>query len=410
MRFSIQNLKALMAALTATALAQAVLIYWGFHSVGTPIGDLDFAYRPWIHNMVTGHYILGINHPWVYPVLALVPIYAAWMIGHVHHFVTGWYIVEVAFQLIAVSIFMKFGRASARLVLVFWYLAFMILLGPVSVSRLESFAVPLALMALGQLLDGKSGVIHSTINALIKVWPVVFIASIITTAKDRLRQLLWALSISLGIVLAALAIGGNLADIFSFLSDQAKRNTQVESIFALPSLWYGAMSHTQPVQYNPVMLTLEVHGKYSHLGQVLSAPLLILSLSLAIALAYLAAKKSTSVIQVTALLSFNLALALIAFNKVGSPQYIDWLIVPVLFVAATRCDFSKLYLGAMAVISGLTAIIYPEIYGQILTEQPLGLSVLTLRNLLVLALWVFTSVQLARLAIRGSRSTDQTRI
>ena len=410
MRFSIQNLKALMAALTATALAQAVLIYWGFHSVGTPIGDLDFAYRPWIHNMVTGHYILGINHPWVYPVLALVPIYAAWMIGHVHHFVTGWYIVEVAFQLIAVSIFMKFGRASTRLVLVFWYLAFMILLGPVSVSRLESFAVPLALMALGQLLDGKSGVIHSTINALIKVWPVVFIASIITTAKDRLRQLLWALSISLGIVLAALAIGGNLADIFSFVSDQAKRNTQVESIFALPSLWYGAMSHTQPVQYNPVMLTLEVHGKYSHLGQVLSAPLLILSLSLAIALAYLAAKKSTNVIQVTALLSFNLALALIAFNKVGSPQYIDWLIVPVLFVAATRCDFSKLYLGAMAVISGLTAIIYPEIYGQILTEQPLGLSVLTLRNLLVLALWVFTSVQLARLAIRGSRSRDQTRI
>jgi len=398
MRFSFDHFKSLAAAIFATAITQAVLIFWGFHSVGTPIGDLNFAYRPWIHNMVNGNYVLGINHPWVYPVIALVPIYAAWLIGHVHHFVTGWYVVEVAFQILAISIFMKFGRAAQRLQYVFWYLGFMLLLGPVSVSRLESFAVPIALIALGQLLDGKTGVVLSTINAWIKVWPAVFIASVITTTKDRLRQVVWVLSISAGLVLAALALGGNLADIFSFVTDQSNRNTQVESIFALPSLWYGAYSHTQPVLYNPTMLTIEVSGKYSHLGSLLSAPLLALAVASAIYLGWRAASRATNNLQLTALLTLNLALALIAFNKVGSPQYIDWLIVPVLFVMATELERNKIYLGAMLIVCALTNIIYPQIYGQILTEQPGGLTVLTIRNLMVLGLWVATTWQLIGLA------------
>jgi len=405
MRFSVEHFKSLSAAIVATALTQAVLIFWGFHSVGSPIGDLDFAYRPWIHNMVTGHYILGINHPWVYPVIALVPIYAAWVLGHVHHFVTGWYIVEVAFQILAISIFMKFGRAIERLQLVFWYCVFMLLLGPVSVSRLESFAVPIALITLGQLLDGKSGVVLSTINSWIKVWPAVFIAGVITAGKDRVRQLVWAVSISVGLVLAALVLGGNLGDIFSFVTDQSNRNTQVESIFALPSLWYGAFSHTQPVVYNQVMLTLEVTGKYSHLGKLLSAPLLAISIGGAICLGWLAAKKFANTLQLTALLTINFALALIAFNKVGSPQYIDWLIVPVLFAMAVALKHSKIYLSVMLIVCALTNIIYPQIYGRILTEQPDGLTVLTIRNLLVLGLWAATTWQLYRLT-RGSANEE----
>jgi hypothetical protein len=338
-----------------------------------------------------------------------VPIYAAWLIGHVHHFVTGWYVVEVFFQLAAISIFMKFGRAAERLPLVFWYLVFMILLGPVSVSRLESFAVPIALITLGSLLDGKSGVVLSTINSWIKVWPAVFIASVITAGKDRLRQVIWAISISAGLVLAALALGGNLADIFSFVTDQSNRNTQVESTFALPSLWYGAISHTQPVVYNQVMLTLEVTGKYSHLGRLLSAPLLAISIAGAICVGWLAAKKTDNRLQLMSLLTLNLALALIAFNKVGSPQYIDWLIVPVLFAMASSLKHNKIYLSLMSLVCALTNVIYPLIYGQILTEQPGGLTVLTLRNLIVLGLWVATSWQLIAFLRSKRRKSDLTR-
>lgn len=403
LKLTSENLKALAAALVATCIAQLVLIYWGFHSVGTPIGDLDFAYRPWIQSMLSGHYLLGINHAWVYPVLALVPIFAAWSIGGSEHFVTGWYIVEVVFQLIAVSIFMKFGRATERLSLVFWYLAIMVLLGPVAVSRLESFAVPLALIAVSQMIDGKSGVVMSTINTFIKVWPVAFIASVITTSKDRLRILVWAGSITLGLVLAALAAGGNLSAIFSFVTDQSNRNTQVESIFALPSLWHAAFSHTQPVVYNQAMMTLEVVGKFSQIGKTLSMPLLALSISGAVALGLFIVKKTVGTIQLTALLTFNITLALITFNKVGSPQYIDWLIAPVVFLLASGVKKSKWYLSLMLVICVLTAIIYPIMYGQILSEQIDGLTVLTLRNLLVFSLWAATSWQLVTLARQAKR-------
>jgi hypothetical protein len=393
-----ESFKTLAAALVATCIAQAVLIIWGFNSIANPIGDLDYAYHPWIQNMISGHYVLGLNHHWVYPIGALVPIYIAWLISHGENFIGGWYLTEVAFQLLAVSLFLNFGRASSRLKWVFWYLVFMVSLGPVAVSRIESFAVPLALITLGRILDGKTGVALSTINAWIKVWPVVFIASVVTATKDRLRQIAWAFSISAGLVLAALVVGGNLADLFSFVTDQSNRNTQVESIFALPSLWYGAFSHTQPVVYNQVMLTLEVSGKYSHLGSLLSAPLLTLALVAAILLGWRAAKSSQNNLQLTALLTLNLALALIAFNKVGSPQYIDWLIVPILFVMATSLKGNKIYLVAMLVVCALTNIIYPVIYGQILSEQPEALAVLTLRNLLVLGLWLASICQLTGFA------------
>jgi len=398
MRIFSENIKTLAAALVATCIAQALLIIWGFNSIANPIGDLDFAYHPWIQNMILGHYVLGLNHHWVYPIGALVPIYVAWLIGHGENFIGGWYAAEVAFQLLAISIFLKFGRATERLQLVFWYLVFMVLLGPVAVSRIEAFAVPLALIALGRILDGKTGIAISTINAWIKVWPVVFIASAITASKDRLRQIVWAFAISSGLVLAALALGGNLADIFSFVTDQSNRNTQVESIFALPSLWYGAVSQTQPVVYNQLMLTLEVSGKYSNLGNIFSAPMLALALSAAIYLGLRAAKRSRNNFQLTALLTLNIALALIAFNKVGSPQYIDWLIVPVLFVMATSLNGTKIYLAAMLIVCALTDIIYPVIYGQILSVQPEALSVLTIRNLLLLGLWIVSICQLARFA------------
>ena len=393
-----ESFKTLAAALVATCIAQAVLIIWGFNSIANPIGDLDYAYHPWIQNMISGHYVLGLNHHWVYPIGALVPIYIAWLISHGENFIGGWYLTEVAFQLLAVSLFLNFGRASSRLKWVFWYLVFMVSLGPVAVSRIESFAVPLALITLGRILDGKTGVALSTINAWIKVWPVIFIASVITATKDRLRQIVWAFSISAGLVLAALAVGGNLTDIFSFVTDQSNRNTQVESIFALPSLWYGAFSHTQPVVYNQVMLTLEVSGKYSHLGSLLSAPLLAMAVFGAILLGWRAAKCSQNNLQLTALLTLNLALALIAFNKVGSPQYIDWLIVPILFVMATSLKGHKIYLVAMLGVCTLTNIIYPVIYGQILSEQPEALAVLTLRNLLVLGLWLASICQLTGFA------------
>jgi hypothetical protein len=57
----------------------------------------------------------------------------------------------------------------------------------------------------------------------------------------------------------------------------------------------------------------------------------------------------------------------------------------------------------MLVICVLTAIIYPIMYGQILSEQIDGLTVLTLRNLLVFSLWAATSWQLVTLARQAKR-------
>jgi hypothetical protein len=85
--------------------------------------------------------------------------------------------------------------------------------------------------------------------------------------------------------------------------------------------------------------------------------------------------------------SLALVMALIAFNKVGSPQYFCWLIPPVIFgLIVDRTRFIPV--AAMSLIAlALTQVVYPWMYDEILNTTPLGLFYLTVRNLLEIVLF-----------------------
>jgi len=89
-------------------------------------------------------------------------------------------------------------------------------------------------------------------------------------------------------------------------------------------------------------------------------------------------------------LSLALVVALIAINKVGSPQFASWLAVPIALGIATRIAGSgRSYRtpGAIAlVIAGLTQLIYPYLYNELLMINPLMVIALTSRNLLYFVL------------------------
>jgi hypothetical protein len=100
-------------------------------------------------------------------------------------------------------------------------------------------------------------------------------------------------------------------------------------------------------------------------------------------------------------LTLALVVALIVFNKVGSPQFISWLAVPLILGLVTSATGrggsfrTPAVLGL--VIAALTQVIYPYLYLELLYVQPIMLIVLTARNLLLIVLlgWAVYAVATA---------------
>ena len=99
-----------------------------------------------------------------------------------------------------------------------------------------------------------------------------------------------------------------------------------------------------------------------------------------------------------------LALALVAvfivFNKVGSPQYMTWLIAPLAFgLVIDRRRWAGPAILAL-VIASVTQVVYPMLYWQLLDAEVLPALLLTVRNALVAVLLVWSVVRLARVPRR----------
>jgi hypothetical protein len=92
-------------------------------------------------------------------------------------------------------------------------------------------------------------------------------------------------------------------------------------------------------------------------------------------------------------LAMALTTALILFNKVGSPQFVTWLAVPMaLGVTASltgRGPSWRTPVVLTLVIAGLTQFIYPYLYTQLLSLDFTMLLVLSARNALYLVLFVW---------------------
>jgi hypothetical protein len=85
-------------------------------------------------------------------------------------------------------------------------------------------------------------------------------------------------------------------------------------------------------------------------------------------------------------LALALVLAFIVCNKVGSPQYMTWIIAPLVvgLVVDRRRWWRPAALGL--VIAAITQVVYPLTYWGLLNAEAVPAAVLTLRNVLVVVL------------------------
>jgi hypothetical protein len=128
------------------------------------------------------------------------------------------------------------------------------------------------------------------------------------------------------------------------------------------------------------------------------------SIALAVAIAVTvwliakALKAGADSYRLIALAALTATLDLIVFNKVGSPQYQLWLVVPVMLGLALGLKNWRKPTIAVLCLGLLTQLIYPVLYVALVSgPAPLPVLVLGVRNLLLIALLVWSNLQLGKL-------------
>ncbi|MDJ0339104.1 glycosyltransferase 87 family protein [Cryobacterium sp. PH31-O1] len=376
----------------AFAIVHLLLIVLALFGPGYPLGDVVVVYRGWAANAAAGN-LVGITEDFVYPVLALVPILAAFALGGPAYLATWWLLVT-GLNAGAFWVLVRSHRAAA-----WWWLAFLGLLGPIALLRIDAVTVPLCIVALLWLRRRPLwGTVLLTIATWIKIWPVAALAALFVASKLRWRMLLLAAAVTASVIGVAASLSlsrGSGLHVLSFVAEQAGRGIQIESPVAVPWLWQVALGVPGSfIYYDQQILTFQVAGAGITAVSAAMTALLALAAGAVLLLGLRAQRRGACILAVLPPLTLALTVTLIAFNKVGSPQFISWLAAPIIFglVLNGRAWRAPALLGLA--LAALTQVVYPYLYDWVIVAHPLMVLVLSLRNLLELVLlgWVLRAL------------------
>jgi len=365
---------------------------------GLPMGDVTYTYKFWTDQALFSDYWVGVDSVWVYPIVAILPMLASMALGP-ELYGNTWLSIVFVLNAVAFAMLTGWGFSRERIAVAWWWVAFLFLLGPISLARIDSITVPLAII--GVLLLAKRPGAAAVILAIatwIKVWPAALLAAIVVATRERLTVIWAAFAVSVGVIIIALAYGAGL-NVFSFFTQQTGRGLQVEAPIATVWLWLAKAGLADAhVVYSQEILTYQIEGQGVDVASQLMTPIMAIAALVVLGLGVLAVRRGASSAQVLPPLALALVVALLVFNKVGSPQFVSWLAVPVILglVTAAAGRGVQFHIPAVLVlgIGGLTQAFYPVLYANLLGLDTVLVIIITVRNLLYLVLlaWAVSAI------------------
>lgn len=370
-----------------------------------PMNDV-LLYGYWLQQMQGEGTILGVNQNFVYPAPALIPMFLAKFVGGNFGILVGWTVMVAILSSLALIALVQSKEANNSSLLAGWFwVASILLLGPVSISRIDVFAAILALFGMVAFFQSRirTAVSLFTFGAWIKIWPFALVLG--AFFADRRKNLIAAivLGLSFSILLVAFLMGGNLS-VLSFLSTQGDRGIQIESVVATFWLWAAKLGLPNAgIYFDQQMLTNQVSGIYvAEVGSLITAVMFI-ALGITALLGWRAAKAGAAPQHVFTVVALTAVLDLIVFNKVGSPQFMIWLAVPIAAWLFFELPKAKAAVAFGLVIAALTQLVYPILYIDLMGLGDSSMVALTLRNAALLAFLVWANLQLS--ALTRNRAT-----
>jgi hypothetical protein len=230
-------------------------------------------------------------------------------------------------------------------------------------------------------------------GAWIKVWPAAIVFAAFATVKSKWGLFLGVLYFSLGVIVVGVLSGG-LTNLFGFLGQQTSRGIQIEAPLAAPFLWLAVYGNSEfGIYYDTEILTYQASAPSVAEVSFFSNAVLGAAVIGALFWGWWLSRRGVDQMFLFPFVSFIVITALIVFNKVGSPQYMMWLVAP---IVAGLIFYPKVWrpIALLSLlVAGMTHVIYPYWYGSILVLDPSLIALLTLRNtgliaLLVVSCWI----------------------
>lgn len=388
---------------------------WALHGVfvaalaplmvaGDTLGDLEL-YREWAVAAADGT-VVGIDEPWVYPLLAWLPIGAAGLTGPA--FLATWIAITTLLDALALRALLHFGdgQADPRGAYAAWiWLATLFVLSPVGLLRLEGITGPLVVIALATLATrpGLAGALLA-VATWIKVWPAVLVAGVVAVMESRWSVVRAGIAVTAGVVLLAAAFGGT-RHLASFLTIQSDRALQLEAPIATPWVWLAMLDVPgSDVYQNVDIATREVVGPFDGGALMLSTPLMAMVCCLALVAAWIAVRTGSDRMDVLCTTGLVMATALFVCNRVGSPQYMLWLLPIAVVGVLVGSDWWRRQARMLLVIGLMTTLVFPITYLALVDLQPWAVLLLTARNVLLVAVLFTAGRRLAKLGAAPERT------
>jgi hypothetical protein len=375
---------------TAFALVHGVLVALNLWAPGWPLGDVVSVYLRWAENAADGYLRMGIDAPWVYPILAFAPMAASLAFGADSYGPT-WLGIVVLLDAIAFSILLGRQRLSrTRRIAAWWWVVFLAMLGPIAIGRIDAVTVPLAITGLIWAAGRpRVAAVLLTIGAWVKVWPAALLAALLVSVRRRGEVVIVAAALSLGILVVSLLAGSGL-NVLGFVAAQAGRGLQVEAPLAVGWLWQIAGgSEAVAIEYDRDILTFQIDGPGADVAAALTTPLMIVGVAAVLLLGVRAARRGAPIGRLLAPLALSFTVVLMLANKVGSPQFTTWLAAPIILGLVLRPRRFTVPAVIAAAIAVLTHVIYPYWYGWLLAAHPAFVLLLTVKAVLLVTLLVW---------------------
>jgi len=370
----------------------------------TSFNDVDL-YRWWMHlGLADGQWPV-LDFPWVYPAGAVAPMLLPGLVGTVSMvgYALTWCLLVTLLDGLATAALLRERPDGSRTTTgAWWWLVFLVALGPVALGRLDAIVVPLMILA---LLAGvgrpRLAAALMTVGAWIKVAPGALLLPLVAAVRRPVRDVVVPALVVCVVVVGAVAAGGGIGNIASFLTDQSARGLQVESVTATPWVIASLWRDDVVIRLNDVLNTWEIVGPGTTTAAAVLDTALALAVGLVAGLLWWARSKGRSVAALVPG-AFLTLIVLVVVNKVGSPQLLAWLAAPVAVMLGRPTAAGARWLRALATTTlaavALTQVVFPWGYLRLLSGSESITAILVLRNLLLVALLVLAVVGLLRTA------------
>ncbi|MET3143875.1 UNVERIFIED_ORG: hypothetical protein ABIB19_003269 [Arthrobacter sp. UYEF10] len=374
-----------------------------------------FIYRDWARAGFDEANLSGGPSPWVYPILALIPMALAGLAGPGPFFFL-WVLMTTILNGWGLAKLTDRGRNQNAIPAGWWWLIFTLLMGWLGFARVDGLTAPIVLVALAYGVGRPfiASILLATAT-WVKVWPAAVMLALFAVVKNRLLVVLAGVATS-AVVVALAAAGGSVPKLLNFLTQQGDRGMQLEATFTTPWLWLSVLNIGDSRMYmNTDINSMQVDGPGTAVMSVLMQPLLILAALLVAGLTFWALHngklngtgKADGGVDRTELLlagALTLATAFVVFNKVGSPQFMVWLAPAVAVGLAHSWREWRVPAAMLIAIAVATFFIYPLFYDALSHNNPVMAGVLTIRNVLLVVLFLWSVRRLYSLGKKTSAS------